>query len=340
MEYKTALIACSLSVIISSILAEESVTINKPRTRNQSPWVQINTDHVRCFCNLPACVATGYMCKSSSGGCFSDLLDSSRSSAYRGRHGCIEYLSESQRSRCPIGDKDGQLHVQNNQHSQSLLVCCTNDMCNHVDNPNTKNLLNNTLGAEDTDGRFQQDRETFLYSDSEVWFRAATIAVPICGAVILFVLIALAVKILKSEEQNSPHHKLGPAMYVVPSEQKHAHDKWNEHQYKQYLSKKPYYPQAHPNAFAVREDDNVHRSFEIPLLVEIRDVNNLNSSCNNVSENKNDTNAKLNLMQCESNSSRSIILEIGKSTPDYSLAANMNLNKEEKFSKNEKTMLS
>jgi len=54
-----------------------------------------------------------------------------------------------------------------------------------------------------------QHPEIYLYSDSEVWFRAATIAVPICGAVILFVLIALAVKILKNENRNSLHHKLG-----------------------------------------------------------------------------------------------------------------------------------
>lgn len=35
--------------------------------------------------------------------------------------------------------------------------------------------------------------------NNELWFKAATIAVPICGAVILVVLIALAVRILKKE---------------------------------------------------------------------------------------------------------------------------------------------
>lgn len=93
-------------------------------------------------------------------------------------------------------------------------------MCNHVDSPETKNLINNTIlsdlfhqNADDmirnrqTNQRHNQQQ--FLYSDSEVWFRAATIAVPICGAVILFVLIALAVKILRNESPNSPRHKLG-----------------------------------------------------------------------------------------------------------------------------------
>lgn len=70
--------------------------------------------------------------------------------------------------------------------------------------------------AEDSENRYQQQQqEPFLYSNSEVWFRAATIAVPICGAVILFVLIALAVKILKSEHQNSAIHKLGYVLLII-----------------------------------------------------------------------------------------------------------------------------
>ncbi|CAH1121297.1 unnamed protein product [Ceutorhynchus assimilis] len=336
------LISIFLSVIISGFAQEESVSINRPRVRTpQQPWDELKTDQVRCFCNLPSCVATGYMCKSSSGDCFSDLLDSSRGSAYRGRHGCIEYLSESKRSRCPITDKDGQVHTPNKEHPRSLLVCCRKDMCNHIDNPITKNLLNNSLD-EDSEAKFQhQDLEPFLYSNSEVWFRAATIAVPICGAVILFALIALAVKMLKKENQNLLHHKLGSAMYV-PSDQKQG--KWSENPYKPSTVKRPFYHQAHPHSFVSGQDDDLqNRQFQIPLLVtnEIRDFSNLNSSANAVNESKNDTNAKFNLMHCESNSSRSIIMEIGKSTPDYSLAANINLNsEEEKFCTNDKTFMS
>lgn len=67
-------------------------------------WLIIHTvcfsiyfsDDVRCFCNLPACVSTGYMCKSKAGGCFSDLLGHSKpgSPFYRGRHGCLELLTD------------------------------------------------------------------------------------------------------------------------------------------------------------------------------------------------------------------------------------------------------
>lgn len=51
------------------------------------------------------------------------------------------------------------------------------------------NLATQGLGATGT-------TET---NPTDIWFRAATIAVPICGAVILFMLIAIAVKILRTD---------------------------------------------------------------------------------------------------------------------------------------------
>lgn len=42
------------------------------------------------------------------------------------------------------------------------------------------------------------------YNNNEVLFKAATIAVPICGAVILFILIALAIRILKNDGIDTP----------------------------------------------------------------------------------------------------------------------------------------
>lgn len=41
------------------------------------------------------------------------------------------------------------------------------------------------------------------YNSNEVWFKAAIIAVPICGTVILFVLIVLAIKILRTDTFSS-----------------------------------------------------------------------------------------------------------------------------------------
>lgn len=333
---EATLVVLVLTVIISSVLAQEqSVTINKPKTRLTNPWEPLKPDHVRCFCNLPTCVSTSYMCKSSSGGCYSEV-DSMEEPGYRVNHGCIEYLNEPD---CLLNTEE---IVQKNEEPKRLLVCCTNDLCNHIDNPLTRKLINKSLEESEKKVQQHQHPEIYLYSDSEVWFRAATIAVPICGAVILFVLIALAVKILKNENRNSLHHKLGPAMYVVPAH--HKDDKWSSTPYKPCTVKLPYYqPQTHPNAFRLVREDRPQfniQQFQMPLLGTSSETGSrVVTPVPPVGVSKNDTNAKINLLQCESNSSKSIILELGKSTPDYSLG--VNLNSEDKFCKDdEKTFLS
>lgn len=48
-------------------------------------------DELRCHCNLPVCVTTGYMCKSAMGTCFSEIVD--RTDLSKSRHGCLELLS-------------------------------------------------------------------------------------------------------------------------------------------------------------------------------------------------------------------------------------------------------
>lgn len=45
------------------------------------------------------------------------------------------------------------------------------------------------------------------FTSSDVWFKAAIIAVPICGIVILLVLILLAVHILKTESSLENNYK-------------------------------------------------------------------------------------------------------------------------------------
>lgn len=125
-------------------------------------------------------------------------------------------------------------------------------------------------------------------------------------------------------------------MYVVPAH--HKDDKWSSTPYKPCTVKLPYYqPQTHPNGFRlVREDQSQFnmQQFQMPLLGTTSETG---SPVPLVGVSKNDANAKMNLLQCESNSS--IILELGKTTPDYSLG--VNLNSEDKFCKDdEKTFLS
>ncbi|KAI9565579.1 hypothetical protein GHT06_009371 [Daphnia sinensis] len=64
---------------------------------NALAQVTKSKDELRCHCNLPVCVTTGYMCKSAMGTCFSEIVD--RSDLSRSRHGCLELLS---RTICAI----------------------------------------------------------------------------------------------------------------------------------------------------------------------------------------------------------------------------------------------
>lgn len=139
---------------------------------------------MRCYCNLPACITTGYMCKSAGRGCFSDLVD--HVDVYRARHGCLDLLDSDRQQQCknqprPPSDPDADddvddvpaweqdaaaPHLQQQedavavaaaaqdvaaaparqdavkartpQDTPSLLLCCKDDMCNHIDSPDSR----------------------------------------------------------------------------------------------------------------------------------------------------------------------------------------------------------
>lgn len=191
-----------LSAVFCFIVAEglhisTSTTVSDvdPSSHNGDVWSAgtRSSDDIRCFCNLPVCVATGYMCKSEGGGCFSDLED--YPDVHRARHGCLEMLDRVQQEQCHQLSSSSS-HLQ-------ILWCCYKDLCNHIDSP--ENFKLNT--SEDRLFFNGAPQAPVGYNNNEVWFRAATIAVPICGALILFILIALAIKILRRDsiEQDFIH---------------------------------------------------------------------------------------------------------------------------------------
>ncbi|XP_050510550.1 uncharacterized protein LOC126887198 [Diabrotica virgifera virgifera] len=294
----------SIWFLASLVMANEDVvSVNKPIVKSVKSW-HFSAEYVRCFCNLPSCILTGYMCKSSGGGCFSDVIVPGNDD--KGRHGCLEFLEEKYRCHGKSGINE-RTTIRRKENSKSHLMCCHHDMCNHIESPQTLNIINNTLlddqSAEETEIKYPQRQEPVLYSDSEVWFRAATIAVPICGAVILFVLIALAVKILKSEHQNSVINKLGPAYYVQPIQQKNAKDKCNQENFHltyDNLLRKDYIAPPHHNFFCAHAEE-YKGQFREPLI---------QSECS-TSEDKNINHTRYNLVNYE-DSGKSIILEIEK----------------------------
>lgn len=122
-------------------------------------------DVIRCFCNLPRCVSTGYMCqtaRSSSGGCFSELRSSDAGDSVP-KHGCIEILQEecvhfcsnaqfwhfiffsisiyffiffscsSSNSRRTNPQCDNAPRKYGKAFDDSLILCCYEDMCNGHD---------------------------------------------------------------------------------------------------------------------------------------------------------------------------------------------------------------
>jgi hypothetical protein len=143
------------------------------------------------------------MCKSQGAGCFSDFED--YPDVYKARHGCLEMLDRVRQDQC---------HQQGSGRSPSqMLWCCHKDMCNHIDSPENKLRFNDSFSGSilnTSEDRLYLNGATQTpasYSNNEVWFKAATIAVPICGTLILFILIVLAVKILRRDsiEQSFIH---------------------------------------------------------------------------------------------------------------------------------------
>lgn len=164
---------------------------------------------VVCFCNMPDCVMTNYMCRSDGMGCFSDLNDNQDFS--QAVHGCLDFLSWDKGRSCQNVPASGT------GKEGSLLLCCHEDMCNHVDSPEAREKYNETILAVRSQLRLGDDGERVEYTDQDaLWFRAATVAVPIFGALILLILIFLALKILRTDPQSlQPKLRVGPNTRVM-----------------------------------------------------------------------------------------------------------------------------
>ncbi|XP_066993753.1 uncharacterized protein [Anabrus simplex] len=242
---------CCLIPISASILClvatEVSDSVQVARLQVKE-WNTHKPGDIHCFCNLPVCVTTSYMCKSEGSGCFSDFMDYSMD-VYKARHGCLELLSSDRHEQChnqpgPGGNGHG--------HHKSLLLCCHKDMCNHVDSPDVRLRFNDTFmgtvnSSEGARLYFNGAQNPAANYNNEVWFKAATIAVPICGIVILFILIALAVKMLRKDsieqglihsgKHNSMFPHTGHAMGLGGS-RKPVHDHLHFHRNAEMSSKK------------------------------------------------------------------------------------------------------
>ncbi|XP_054168957.1 BMP and activin membrane-bound inhibitor homolog [Oppia nitens] len=198
---------------------------------------------IRCQCNLPQCVRTGYMCKSTgaSAACFSEVTSNVNNDAISeqiSRHGCIELLAPHMRHMCihhnsvstagiavdtgtPLqileaptlaGHSHNQLHHNHhrnhnhhNNNNNVTIVCCFEDMCNYVKSTETitKPITRNS------DTKLVRNRNPTTSARNipmnSMWFQVTVITVPIVASIILVVLIFMATKALRQE--NHKRHK-------------------------------------------------------------------------------------------------------------------------------------
>lgn len=221
-----AVVNFSLCVVLmlyqlSTVMTDEAsaevkdLGINDPKESSSS---SASTEGVRCYCNTAQCVGTGYLCRASAaGGCYSELPAPRR--AHHARHGCLHHLADTEKealSRCHNSPSGGGGAAGAWDHS--LLLCCFSDLCNHEDSPLARARLNLTAGDADSNAI----PSAAGYS-SEVWFKAATIAVPVCGALILFLLVAVAVRLLRADALLQADRKLRGG-YMSPLAQHSSED--------------------------------------------------------------------------------------------------------------------
>ncbi|XP_063826237.1 BMP and activin membrane-bound inhibitor homolog [Ostrinia nubilalis] len=208
------LVLYQLSAAYSDDPSSESTDLGNTESKPAS-----DSEGVRCYCNTAECVATGYMCRSPhGGGCYSELVAPRRT--HHARHGCLHHLADT--------EKEALSHCQNSPVSggtppppdHSLLLCCFRDMCNHEDSPLSTARFN--ASGIDSDGNAVASERGASYN-GEVWFKAATIAVPVCGALILFLLVAVAVRLLKADALLHADRKLRGG-YMSPLAQHNSED--------------------------------------------------------------------------------------------------------------------
>ncbi|CAL1289368.1 unnamed protein product [Larinioides sclopetarius] len=163
---------------------------------------------VRCYCNLPACVTSGYMCKSSVGVCVSDHFGFN-GDIWQSRHTCLELLADEAKQIKPLECPPNFPDVVLDSGKFPARFCCKEDMCNYFRNALNPqdpvyrlnhSYMTGYLSNDDyfyRHGGHNKNNDTSVHQ--QMWFKAAVIAVPIAGGCILIMLIIMAAKMLKAD---------------------------------------------------------------------------------------------------------------------------------------------
>ncbi|XP_075899228.1 BMP and activin membrane-bound inhibitor homolog a [Nelusetta ayraudi] len=188
--------------------------------------VLLTKGEIRCYCDAPHCVSTGYMCKSEVDACFTRVLEPLGANSPL-THGCLDPVANAAADVCT-----------------GHLECCHDDMCNYrglQELAHTRDAADHSRYQLDGANRNLVTRVQELSSAREVWFRAAVIAVPIAGGLVLVLLVMLALRMLRSESKrlrdrrqqmlsrlhysfHGHHHHHGLHHHHGPHHHHHHHD--------------------------------------------------------------------------------------------------------------------
>lgn len=228
----------TLLLCLAAVASSRAAVIDQQRPNEQTIDDLMNAlaqvtklkDELRCHCNLPVCVTTGYMCKSAMGTCFSEVVD--RSDLSKSRHGCLELITSDpseavchhhhQSTERRHHNKQQQQKQQHQQHQRPTVLCCQDDLCNYGAQQVQLMLLNSAVqpirrSNDSSPSSSSGGLELLTNSNGsggepsgasngsvghDLWLKAATIAVPIAGGCILVLLVLLAIRMLRRDREN------------------------------------------------------------------------------------------------------------------------------------------
>ncbi|KRZ58489.1 BMP and activin membrane-bound inhibitor -like protein [Trichinella nativa] len=169
---------------------------------------------LRCYCNLPSCIKSAYMCKSKIG-CFEDFEPSSwKNSNQNGVwRGCLELKAEKP-YKCvteftleTVGKSatDGHRSLSSGEKAAALLEqlstaavvrCCKEDMCNYFSYSDIQNqhLQSDSIFSE-SDDAIVDDRQN---GSETFWFQIAIIAISLAVSCMFIIFLIVGYYISKT----------------------------------------------------------------------------------------------------------------------------------------------
>jgi len=179
------------TVVSIIVKATSAVELQPVEDTSSGTTADQSSGTLRCFCNLPICASTNFMCLTNnlSGGCFSEIHQFESEARLPKHHGCVEFLKKNKTDL--VCDNVPRKHSLAPPFGEILVLCCQENLCNYLHYE--ANQKQQTTANRDTAGFMS------ISQNNDLWFKVAIIIVPILGIIIVILLIILAIKMLKAD---------------------------------------------------------------------------------------------------------------------------------------------